>query len=287
MNRMSIGGVLIFLAGILWVVRAQEAITGQWMIDRTPAADQVQLTLHRSARGGSHTNSSGFPAGQLKGLTRAQMDSPDGSTVHFQIVRDAGSLQCEGYFKKGNGAGAFTFAPDPNFVSEMRALGYPHLSPEQVFSMAIQNVSLDYVRALKSLGVANAAADDLITMRIHDVTIEYVKDLQSLGYGKLKPDQLVTFRIHGVETCFIRELNQLGYRSVSPDELVTMRIHDATTDFIKALKTLGYEHPSIDQLVTMRIHDVTPEYIQKLRGQGIKRLSIDQLVSLRIHGIAD
>ena len=286
MNRTNIGAVLIFICGFPCAFCAEEPIHGQWMIDSTPLPEHVQLTLHRSTRGsGSSTNSNTFPLSQLKGLSRAQIDSPDGSAVRFEIARDAGTFQCEGYFKHGNGAGAFTFSADPGFNLDMRSLGYANLNPELVFSMAVHDVSREYVRELRSLGL-NPSADNLVAMRIHNVTTEYVKELQALGYSHLQPDQLVTMRIHGVETDFIRDLNKLGYRSVSTDELVTMRIHDATTEFIRQLKTLGYD-PSIDQLVTMRIHGVTPEYIQKLRGQGMKGLSIDQLVSLKIHGIAD
>jgi hypothetical protein len=257
MNRLSV--TLAAGLSLMWVAPAEEAITGQWMIDPTPLPDQVQLTLHRSNRQfSSHTNSSSFPVNQFKGLGRAQMDSPDGLTVRFELARDAGTLACEGYFKQGHGAGHFTFSQDTTFISDMRALGYSNLSQEQVFSMAVHDVTRKYVRDLRSLGVAGASADDLITMRIHNVTIEYIKELQSMGYAKLQPDQLVT-----------------------------MRIHDATTGFIKQLKALGYDHPSIDQLVTMRIHGVTPAYIQNLHTRGMKSLSIDQLVSLRIHGITD
>ena len=253
MNRL-IFSVAAACLSLVRLAPAEEAITGQWMIDPTPLPDQVELTLHRS----NHTNSSSLPVNQLKGLSRAQMESPDGLTVRFEMTRDAGRLACEGYFKHGHGAGQFVFSPNANFISDMRALGYSNLSQEQVFSMAV-----------------------------HDVTRKYVRDLRSLGVTTTSPDELVTMRIHGVETEFIRELNQLGYRTVSTDQLVTMRIHEATTEFIKQLKALGYDHPSIDQLVTMRIHGVTPAYIQDLHTRGMKSLSIDQLVSLRIHGITD
>jgi hypothetical protein len=277
-------------AGALLLAFAQETATlsGQWIIDSIGLPDQVCLTLHRrEGRSGSSTNSSGYPVKSLRGLSRAQMDSPQGTPVHFEIVRDAGTLACEGYFKSGNGAGTFAFSPDPNFVSEMRKLGYEGLKPDMLFSMAAHDVSLAYVGELRSLKASPASADDLIGMRIHDVSIEYIKELQALGYNHLQADHLVTMRIHGVTTDFIRDLKKLGYGSVSTDELVTMRIHGATTEFITELKSLGYDHPSIDQLVTMRIHGVTPDYIHRLQARGMKNLSIDQMVNLRIHGIVD
>ncbi|HKW97469.1 MAG TPA: hypothetical protein VJN43_07025 [Bryobacteraceae bacterium] len=272
------------------VVRAQEnaPITGQWIIEDIEAPGQVGLTLHRSfGKSGSSTNSSGISVSALKGLTAAQMNAGDGGMVHFEIVRDAGTLACEGYFKRGAGAGTLSFHANPQFASEMRKLGYEVQKPEMFFSMAAHDISLAYIRDLDALHIRPANSDELVTMRIHGVSVEFVRELQALGYSNLKPDQLVTMRIHGVTADFIRELKKLGYNLVPTDELVTMRIHGATTEFIQDLKTLGYEHPSIDQLVTMRIHGVTPEYIRHLQSRGMKNLSIDQMVSLRIHGIAD
>jgi len=288
-NRASITAGFV-TGGIIFIAFAQDSvpITGQWIIDGIGVPDQVQLTLHRSiGKSGSSTNSSSFPVKGFLGLSHTQMDSPEGVMVRFQMVRDAGTLACEGYFKQGNGAGTFTFSQDSGFVSEMRKLGYTGLNSEMLFSMAAHNVSLEYVRGLRSANAAPSAADELISMRIHGVSIEYVQELGTLGYRNLKADELVTMRIHGVTTDFIRELNQLGYGSVPADELVTMRIHGASTDFIRELKSLGYAHPTIDQLVTMRIHGVSPDFIHRLQARGMKNLSIDQMVNLRIHGIVD
>ncbi len=276
-------------ASLILVAFAQESapISGQWIIDDIGVPDQVQLTLHRNSKSGDSTNSSGYPVKGFVGLCRAQMDSPEGTLVRFQVVRDAGMLDCDGYFKRGNGAGTFKFSSDSAFVADMRALGYGGLDSEMLFSMAAHDVSRQYVRGLRSHGVAPALADELISMRIHSVSIEYIQDLESLGYSNLKPDELVTMRIHDVTTDFIRELNKLGYGRVPAEQLVTMRIHGATTDFIKNLKSLGYDHPTVDQLVTMRIHGVSPDFIQRLQARGMKNLTIDQMVSLRIHGIVD
>jgi len=280
----------VAVAGMILLALARDSthITGQWIIDGVEVAEQEQLTLHRGVgKSGSSTNSSSYPVKGFLGLSRAQMDAPGGVMVRFQMVRDAGTLACEGYFKRGNGAGTFTFSQDPGFVSEMQKLGYTGLHPEMLFSMAAHNVSLDYVRRLRSLKAAPSSADGLISVRIHGVSIEFIQDLQSLGYRDLNADELVTMRIHGVTTDFIRELNQLGYGSVPANGLVTMRIHGASTDFIKELKSLGYAQPTIDQLVTMRIHGVNPDFIHRLQSRGMKNLSIDQMVNLRIHGIVD
>src|SRR6185503_13197049 len=276
---------LVLSSGLL-PAQQDAPITGQWMIDNLDAGDQVHLTLHRGVgKFGNSTNSSAYPVNQLRGLARPQMESQQGSVVKFEIARDAGTLVCEGYFKRGDGAGSFTFSPSPNFASEMQKLGYERLTTEKQFAMASHDVSLAYVRDLRSMNLAPASVDDLISMRIHGVTIEYIKDLNSLGYNSFKPDHVVTMRIHGVTTDFIRELKKLGYNTMSTDQLVTMRIHGATTEFINQLESLGYRHPSIDQLVTMRIHGATSEFIDQIKSLGYGRPNIDQLVTMRIHGV--
>src|SRR5258708_1243527 len=136
-NRACIAAGAV-IAGILSTAFAQEPapITGQWIIDGIGVPDQVELTLHRSiGKSGSSTNSSSFPVKGFLGLSRAQMDSPQGAMTRFQMVRDAGTLACEGYFKQGNGAGTFTFSQDSGFMSEMRKLAYPGRNPDRLFSM--------------------------------------------------------------------------------------------------------------------------------------------------------
>jgi hypothetical protein len=283
-NSIAIGVSYCLLAAAL-AAHAAETLTGRWMIDTVPGADPVQLTLHRGDGRWTSTSSFSIAPSSLRGLTRTQIDSAAGQTVRFEIARDAGTLNCEGYFKAGNGAGAFSFAANPSFISEMRSLGYDGLSTETVYSMAMHDLGPKYVRELKALGLNRLSIDDLTSMRIHGVTPEYIRALRDLGYSSLDADQLVSMRIHGVEVEFVRDLKNMGYHPTT-DELVSLRIHGATTDFVKQIKDLGYG-PTLDQLVTMRIHGVTPEYIHDMRARGLKNLSIDQLVNLKIHGISD
>src|SRR5437763_230666 len=127
---------------------AAQPISGQWTIGPLPVSDKVELTLHRSAPGSNMSTSSALPLSQLRGLTRSQMDS-GGSTVRFDIARDAGVLHCEGYFKGGSGGGAFTFEPGAAFVSHMQRLGYSSLSGETVFQMAVHDVTSAWVEDLR------------------------------------------------------------------------------------------------------------------------------------------
>jgi hypothetical protein len=280
--------ISVAAAGVLCAALAQNGspITGQWTLGGSTIQEKTQLTISRNSLGHNMNSSSPIALSELRGLSQAQLGST-GSNVKFEIVRDAGTLRFEGFVRNGGGGGTFVFSPNTGFASEMGALGYGNLSDEQVFTMAVHDISLAYVRDLNALGIRPESSEQLITMRIHNVTPEYVRDFQGLGYTSLTPEKLVTMRIHSVTIGFARDLQTLGYNSVSPEQMVTMQIHGASTDFIKEVVSLGYSHPAIEQLVTMRIHGVTPDFIRKTRSQGLGNLPIEQLVNLKIHGIVE
>ena len=101
----------------------QDSITGQWIIEMKPGTDSAYVSINRRSEHGHHSSSTDFRRDMLRGLTDAQA-SGSGTAVSFQIVREAGTLNCEGWFKNGQGSGTFTFAPNPGFAAEMRSLGY-------------------------------------------------------------------------------------------------------------------------------------------------------------------
>ena len=70
--------------------------------------------------------------------------------VNFNIVRPAGTFQCEGWMKDGKGSGHFTFAPNAQFSAELakRGLGTPN--ERQSLRLAMGNASLSLVDALKA-----------------------------------------------------------------------------------------------------------------------------------------
>src|ERR1700694_2443334 len=86
-------------------ISAQSSMTGEWIVETKPSTDFVYFSIHRrSERGGEHSSSSDIRADSLKGLSQAQA-SGSGAAVSFQLVREAGTVNCEGWFKNGNGSG--------------------------------------------------------------------------------------------------------------------------------------------------------------------------------------
>ena len=280
--------VLAGAATYITFAQNNEAINGNWSLSLGNAAGKVQLMLSRSS--GKHNmqhSRDDVPMSQLVGLTTDQIGAPNGNVVKFQISREAGILECEGYMKAGGGGGIFHFMANLNYIAAMRSLGYRELDNEKTFALSLHDVTTGFVRDMQALGYTDVKYDKLMAMRIHGVSPEFVRETRALGLSTDSLDQLIAMRIHGVTPEFVREIKAAGLEGGSIDKLVAFRIHGVSPDFVRQVRSLGFQKVTGDQLVAMRIHGVTPEFIQKMSGRGMKDLTIDQLVSLKIHGIAN
>lgn len=277
---------LAFLALLVVPVpRAAAQSHGTWAIRPAENGGALELRLETSnSRNGSFDISRPLKLSELHGLTMAQIASPAGATVHFRIVREAGTFSCAGYFRQRRGGGTFVFHPSPRFAPALRSLGITGVDRRNVRSMALLDVTTAWTRQLKAAGVDVHTAPQLVKMGIFGVTPDYVRGLRSLGYTVTRPGELVKLRIFHVTLVSIRRLRQAGYHPDS-GQLVKMRIFKVTPAFIDQVKQLGYAHPSIGQLVKMRIFRVTPDYIRTMRARGLKDLTIAKLVRMRIAGI--
>lgn len=169
------------------------------------------------------------------------------------------------------------------FIKTMIAEGYK-VSLQDYLSMRIFDITPEYIREMRSLGFKNISADDLVASRIHGVTPGYVRRMRAAGWNVSLQD-LQSSRIHGATPEFAADMKKLGYGNLSLDELISFRIHGVTPDFIRELHTLGYDHIAADDLVAMRIHGVTPESIRQLAAAGYVMIPVEKLVSMRIHNI--
>ena len=262
------------------VVALAAVDSGSWSL---APADQgkVQFSL-RGSRGSHHFDtSSDWQLTDFRGL---DWTSPGKHDVQFAIVRDAGTIDCQGFVQDQHGAGLFTFKPNPQYAPEMQKLGYA-FKDEELFSAATFDVSFEFARALKTLAVQGLDAEKLIAFRIHGVTAEFVRGLRSEGLRAADADKLIAFRIHGVSPEFVRGLRGAGITVADEDELIAFRIHGVSPEFAGELNHLGYQHTPPEQLIALRIHGVTPEYIESLRSKGLQNLTLEQLINMRIHGI--
>jgi DNA-binding transcriptional MerR regulator len=267
-------------------VAAQVSFTGQWIVEFRTGEDKVQFSLRYQSRDGHDFNNTGFniTPDRLQGLTREQAMS-GGTHVEFQLKRDAGTFNCDGWFKNGNGSGHFVFSPDPIFAAELKRQGYGSPSPEQQFSMALSDVSLGFIEELKTQGYERPTLDQLVDSGNHGVRLDYIQGLKTLGYNLRKIEQLIEMKDHGVSLNFIRDMGTLGYERIPAEQLVRLKDHGVNPDLVRALRAAGYPQVSLDQLVQMKDHGVNTKFISELEALGYTRLPMEQLIQMKDHGV--
>ena len=121
MGFTSLAFIIIVIGS--YVIAAQTAVTGEWT---AKTEDQKEGKIYisferRMERGGRNQNGQNYDYSDLQGLNRQQAQN---GKVSFRLVREAGTIDCEGTFQNGRGAGTFTFTPNTGFVEAMRARGF-------------------------------------------------------------------------------------------------------------------------------------------------------------------
>src|SRR5712691_5473037 len=154
----------------------QDSGTSQWLIEfRTGEAKvHIELRYERKSEKGNHSSSHGFTLDPslLSGLTREQAMS-GGAHVQFQLKRDAGTFNFEGWFKEGNGSGHFTFTPDHGFAAELNAQGYGSPTDDQLLSLALSYTGFALINELKAQGYERPTLNKLVDLGNHGVNLEY------------------------------------------------------------------------------------------------------------------
>src|SRR5688572_17455773 len=97
----GITAALIVIAVGSYVIAAQTAITGTWEASiKEKSPDKIHLSFERRTDNGRNQNGSSYTFSELQGLSR---DQATNGKANFRLVRDAGTIECEGTFVNGRG----------------------------------------------------------------------------------------------------------------------------------------------------------------------------------------
>lgn len=253
--------------------------------EKTPGEVRLQLS-YRTARSRS-SDSNPVALAELQGLTAAQLASPSGGPARFRLVREAGSLDCDGVIRNRRGTGDCRFAPTVGYAGELARRGISRPTAQQQLQLAIQGSDLAVADELIRQGYRIPTVAQLVELGIFNVDVPFLKALDSSGYRVGTVAKLVEMRIHGVTPDDIRELGAISptYRKLPVDALIEMRIHGVTPARIRAYAKAGYTELTRRQIVDMAIHGVSPDYVQQMADAGYLDLTPEQLVNMRIHGV--
>lgn len=267
MRKNAIFGLINFAIIFVFVgsglVFAQNAITGEWTAE-AKKADKIQLSFERrTEKGGRNQHGSSFDYADLQGLNRSAADN---GRVSFRLVREAGTIECEGSFTNGRGSGTFRFVPNMAFADAMKSRG---------FDMTTQT----------SKGGHDTLEERLFVATTLNVTTALADDLRSANFPNLGFEDLVKAAIFKIDGKFMAEMKATGFPNLGMEDLVKARIFKIDADFVRRTREMGFGTDDFENLVKFSIFKVTPEFLNELRAEGLTNLDPEDVVKLRIFKI--
>lgn len=248
-----------------YVIVAQSTLTGTWKAEtKAEKSGKIYLSFERRTEKGNNQMGSTYDYADLNGLSREQ--SLSNGTVKFSLVREAGTIDCEGTFQNGKGAGTFIFTGNQSFVDAMKSRGFDFEKSNAKYN---EDNTENRLFAATTLNVTTALADDLL----------------SANFGKLGVDDLFKAAIFKVDGKFAREMKDSGFQNLTFDDLVKARIFKIDASFVREVVAMGFDKEPFESLVKMRIFKVTPEFISEVRNEGLTNLDVEDLVKMRIFKI--
>ncbi len=269
----------------------QSVLTGEWKGKLESNDSKIHLNFdRRSGQDGKHSMGQTYEFSELQGLSREQALA--GGAVKFSLVREAGTIECEGTFQNGRGSGTFRFTGSQAFLSAMRGRGFDFESTsskhdrdveERLFTAAALNVTTALADDLASAGF-KLDVDDLFKAAIFKVDSTFMREMKASGFPNLGMEELVKARIFKIDADFVRKVTQLGFEKEPFESLVKMQIFKVTPEFITEMRNEGFTDLHIEDLVKMRIFKIDSEFIRKAKADGVP-LEVEQLVQRKL-GIA-
>jgi hypothetical protein len=222
---------LVLGAGLCLAARAADdapQLQGTWSLNNWVPGDSVHLELKRATATSSWTWGSDRPIADLHGLTRAQLHALHVSAT-FTMDRDAGAFAFQGTLVLGVGRGEFRFTPNPTYAAKLTMLGYEPLGENDLFGMAVRDISLAYASEVKLSGLRNVAVSDLVRLQDHGVRLDFVRELAAVDYAKrLTVGDVVRLRDHGVNPEYVARVQSSGYEDLTVDQII--KLHDHGVD---------------------------------------------------------
>ena len=269
----------------------QNVLTGEWKGKLESDDSKINLNFaRRTDRDGKHSMGQTYEFSELQGLSREQ--ALGNGSVKFSLVREAGTIECEGSFQSGRGSGTFRFVGSQAFLSAMKSRGFDFESnsskhdrdvEDRLFTAAALNVTTALADDLAAVGF-KLDVDDLFKAAIFKIDSTFMREMKASGFPNLGMEELVKARIFKIDAEFVRKVTQLGFEKEPFESLVKMQIFKVTPEFITEMRNEGFTNLEIEDLVKMRIFKIDSEFIRQAKADGVP-LEVERLVQRKI-GVA-
>ena len=282
----------VISTGLVLSATAQTTLTGDWSA-KPAAKDDAKINLNferQSEKGGKYQMGQTFEYNQLQGLTREQVMS--GGPVKFSLVREAGTVECEGSFQNQKGSGTFRFTGNQAFVTAMKSRGFDfeketdnkyegrHEPENRLFAATTLNVTTALADDLSSSGFT-LDVGDLFKAAIFKIDSAFMREMKATGFPNLDMDDLVKARIFHIDAEFVRQAAHMGFDKQPFEHLVKMSIFKITPQFVAGVRDEGLTNLSIEDVVKLKIFNIDAEAIRKAKAEGVP-LNVERLVQWRI-----
>lgn len=273
------------------IVLAQTQITGEWTAEaRKGKDDKIHLSFERrTEKGGRNQNGSSYEFSDLQGLNRSETEN---GRVSFKLVREAGTIECEGSFTAGRGSGTFRFVPNLGFADAMKSRGFDMTTEqwnkggrdsieERLFMAATLNVTTALADDLRSANFPNLDFGDLVKAAIFKIDGKFMSEMKATGFPNLGMEDLVKARIFKIDSEFVRKTREMGFGTENFENLVKFSIFKVTPEFLNELKAEGLTDLSSEDVVKLRIFKIDAAYVREARASE-PNITVEQLVQKRI-----
>lgn len=272
-----------------YVIVAQSPITGTWNANTGEDKDgKIHISFERrSEKGGRNQMGQSYEYSDLQGLSASQTQN---GRVSFRLVREAGTIDCEGSFTDGKGSGTFTFTSNRNFVDAMRSRGFDFEKQsargtndvgERLFAATTLNVTTRLADDLLSANFGNLDVDDLFKAAIFKIDSQFMSEMKASGFPNLTMEDLVKARIFKIDADWVRDVNSMGFANSDFEQLVKFRIFKVTPEFLQSLKNEGFANLDPEQVVKFRIFNIDSDFIRKAKAED-PNVSVENLVQMKI-----
>ena len=272
-----------------YVIVAQSPITGTWTANTREDKDgKIHISFERrSEKGGRNQMGQSYEYSELQGLSASQTQN---GRVSFRLVREAGTIDCEGSFTEGKGSGTFTFTPNRNFVDSMRSRGFDFEKQsargttdlgERLFAATTLNVTTKLADDLLSANFGNLDVDDLFKAAIFKIDSQFMSEMKASGFPNLTMEDLVKARIFKIDADWVRDVNSMGFANSDFEQLVKFRIFKVTPEFLQSLKNEGFANLNPEEVVKFRIFNIDTDFIRKAKAED-PNVSVEDLVQMKI-----
>jgi len=285
-RRRILIAVTILCAGLslgAGVVGALAPVRGEWTLNTWTLGPGLRLGMTHRSGTSVWKWTTDRAIDDLEGLTREQLHGVR-VPVAFRLHGDTGTFAFEGSLTLGIGKGSFRFQSDPEFATKLRALGYEPPGDDELFGLALREISLAYAGEVKRLAPATTLRD-LVGFHDRGIGIDYLREIGAVAYPGIGGSEVVRLHEHGVDPSYLRALRDAGYAALDANAIVALHEHGVDGRYVAEITASGVGTLPPEQIIYLHEHGVASGYIARVRDAGFTNLSVDQIVKLHEHGV--